>query len=43
LIYNHARMYIRYSKKACISNIDSISVLSNGYFEDQRDLIRKLK
>lgn len=39
----HAEWDLEYARKPSDYNLDSVGVLSNGFFDDQRELIRTLK
>lgn len=43
MVRSQAQCSLEYAKEPSKYNLDSISVLSNAFFEDQRDFIRRLK
>ena len=43
MVRSQATWSLEYAKKPSDYNLDSIGVLSNGFFGDQRELVRKLK
>ena len=42
MVRSQAQWSLEYTKKPLKYNLDSIGVLSNGFFEDQRELVRRL-
>jgi hypothetical protein len=43
MLRDQAKEHLMFKQKPSELNLDSIAVLSNGFFEEQRELVRKLK